>query len=192
MPKAKFISDPPAQVESGKLDREGAEKVQEKYEVEKNLADQKAQKDLEKAAQTDPKLAARLAKAERKKKALTLLDDIDSGKVSLISSQLAQKAILRKETVKEYLETFLLGLAIVLGKRPASDLKFDPDASYDRLASGLNKVSPEFAMQLEEGSGYADIAVGVAGVGKQVWDTITGPDVKPKEEKVEPDNSGSG
>jgi hypothetical protein len=165
-----------------KVDKEGAEKVKEKYDVERALGEQKSQKDLEKAALTDEKLAVRLAKQERKRKALALLDQVESGKAQIVTSQEALKLqVLRKETVKEYLETFLLGLAVILGKRPAADLKFDPEASYERLAGGLNKVAPEFAIQLESGSGYADIAVGIAGVGKQVWDTISGPDIKPKE-----------
>jgi hypothetical protein len=167
------------------IDQEGAEKVQQEYEVKQALKEQEEQKQLEKAALTDQKAAGRLAKAERKRKGLALLDDIDSGKVTLVSSQEVQKAILRKETVKEYLETFLLGLAVILGKRPLGDIKFDLEQSYERLASGINKVSPEFAMQLEEGSGYADIAVGLAGVGKQVWDTISQPTIEPEKEKIE-------
>src|SRR5574341_610116 len=147
-----------------KIDKEGAGAVVQEYEVERALEAAKSQKDLEKAALTDEKAAARLAKAERKRKGLALLDDIDAGKVSIVGSRGPET--LKKETVKEYLETFLLGLAVILGKKPASDLKFDPEASYDRLASGLNKIAPEFAAQLEAGSGYADLAVGVAGVGK--------------------------
>lgn len=166
------------------------EKIETKLKVKEALDTKKEEKQLSEAAPYDLDLAKKQAKLqavrERKQKAFELYDRVEAGQAQIVEK--GKRLELRPETISEFVNTGLIALAVLLGKKPAKEaLQFSLKSSCEKMASGLNKCFPELAAGLEGGSGYADLAVGVAGIGKEVWETVTAEPVKSEEGESERD-----